>query len=68
MLHLAVLHIFFPQSVLRIPRHPQRRVPVQANFFAGKQEVDLLEGEVAGFWVEEVDYWEEAKVEDFIYC
>lgn len=61
MLHLRVL---LAQSVLGVARHSHRRVPVQPHLLAREQPVDLLEGEIAGLWVEEEDDREKAEVED----
>lgn len=39
---------------------------MEKDLLVGKQQVDLLEGEILRFRVEQVDEWEEAKVEDYI--
>ena len=39
-------------------------LPLQQDLLAGKEPVDLLQGQVLGLWVQEVDERQEAKVED----
>lgn len=65
MLHPHCLRLLLAHAVIRIPRRPHRRVPMQEHLLAREQPVHLLQGEVAGLGVEEVDDREEGEVE---YC
>lgn len=52
-------------SCLRIACLSHGRVPVQLHFWSCEQPIDLFEGEIARFGVEEVDHRNEAEVENW---
>lgn len=63
MLHPHRLRLFLAHAMVRIPRGSHRRMPVQQHLFAREQPIHLLQREVAGLGVEEVDEREEAEIE-----
>lgn len=63
LLHMLDLWILL-RSHLRITGLSHGRVPMQLHFWSCEQPVDLLEGEIAWFGVEEVDHRDEAEVEN----
>lgn len=65
MLSGRVVHLFaVSHTSIHIACQTHRRLPVQLDLFARKEPIDLLQGKIACFRVEEVNKWQEAEVKD----
>lgn len=65
MLSGRVVHFFaVSHASIHIACQTHRRLPVQLDLFACKEPIDLLQGKIACFRVEEINKWQEAEVKD----